>query len=179
MGVVHEKVAASLHEHPPISSLVASMPVKRIMTCFKIAVLLFPIFGIVACRKPDALLPAAMLPDREISEPYPADSLSDYVCVNPYKMPVFPGGESALLRFIIQHMRYTAVCSEVIGLTVISFIVEPDGTTGDLKILKRPHPCIEPSVREMFAQMPRWTPGEFEGKPVRIRMTFPIRLCLR
>lgn len=148
------------------------------MTQFRIFFILILLSGIAACRKPDIFLPvdeATLIQSPGTVQ----DSLQNLVCVHPEKMPVFPGEEIAFMQFATRYVRYTPACSEIIGLTVFSFVVEPDGSTSNLKILKLPHPCLEPMIREMFAQMPRWAPGELNGYPVRIQMVCPLRLCAR
>lgn len=144
------------------------MAYLKIIFAFVVLLSLLP-----GCRKPDDLLPATEFSGVEVVEPAPL-----YEIVNLQKPPLFPGGETALSRFLFKHIQYPGGCSEITGICVISFEIQTDGKTGDLNILKLPHPCFEPMIAEMFAQMPPWTPGELNGKPVRSRMVLPIRICL-
>ena len=167
-----EKMAALTPRFPPISNPDASFSLKRTMTYFGLYFALIVLFCISpGCRKPDALLPAMEPPEEQVYDPG--------ACIDPYKPPVFPGGEAALLRFLHERVKYSPRCSEYIGTSVISFEVQADGSVSDLKILKLGHPGLEPMIWEMFAQMPRWTPGEQNGEPIRTRMVCPIRLCSR
>lgn len=156
----------------------AHLPRQKMMTHFRIFLILIMLSGLFACRKPGLHLPFDEPTSVQGTGIIP-DSLQYLVYINPHKMPVFPDGEIAFMQFATRYVRYTPACSEIIGLTVFSFMVEPDGSTSNLKILKLPHPCLEPMIREMFAAMPCWTPGELNGKPVRTRMVCPIRLCAR
>lgn len=142
------------------------------MTYFGLYFALIVLFCVSpGCRKPDALLPVMEPPEDRVYDPG--------ACIDPYKPPVFPGGEAALLHFLHERVKYSTRCSEYIGTSVVSFEVQADGSVSDLKMLKLGHPGLEPMIRKMFAQMPRWTPGEVLGKPVRTRMTLPIRVCLQ
>ncbi len=135
-------------------------------------------WGFTACKRPDALWSDAEMPGECIHNP-DAANMPESALINPHKPPVFPEGEAALLHFLHEWVKYSPRCSEYIGVSAISFDVNADGSVSDLKILKLAHPSLEPMIREMFAQMPRWAPGEVSGKPARTRMILPIRVCLQ
>lgn len=168
-------VAAAIGRTRQIHLRFASFRVKLNMAYFSHFFAFILLFSTLSgCRKPDCLIPAAELSDEEISGAEPL-----YEIVRLHKQPVFPGGEANLLFFLHKHVKYAPLCSEQIGVSAISFEILVDGSVSDLKILKLGHPCLEPMIDEMFAQMPVWTPGELNGKPVRTRMVLPIRVCLQ
>ena len=54
------------------------------------------------------------------------------------QMPVFPGGEQALQRYILDHFKYPQVSLEdgVQGTIMVRFVVKENGTVGEVQILK-------------------------------------------
>ncbi len=90
------------------------------------------------------------------------------------QMPVFKGGESALMTYLSGSIPYTN--ASVSGLVVVSFVVDDDGTINDVKLLKGLHPSLDSvsmqAVRNMSGY---WTTGVQKGKQVKVRYTLPIR----
>lgn len=54
------------------------------------------------------------------------------------QMPAFPGGDSALMKYIATHLRYPALAQEygVMGVVVLKVAIMNDGRVGDVNILK-------------------------------------------
>ena len=124
------------------------------------------------------------------------------------QMPNFPGGDNILYKWLTENIKYPAVAQEVgiQGQTFVSFIVEKDGSISEvsahrtadpnaghllakvIKTTKRKQPNQEIENGEMYLDkevmrvvswMPRWQPGEQDGKPVRVRFTLPVVFRLR
>ncbi|NUO03230.1 MAG: energy transducer TonB [Saprospiraceae bacterium] len=54
-------------------------------------------------------------------------------------------------------------------------MVNKDGTISDVSVLKDiGGGCGKEAVRVVLT-MPRWSPGEANGQPVRVRFTLPVR----
>ena len=51
------------------------------------------------------------------------------------EMPEFPGGEEALYRFLIEHVKYPAIAQEmgVQGKVIVQFVVQADGQIADVE----------------------------------------------
>lgn len=92
------------------------------------------------------------------------------------QMPHFPGGQSAMTRYINENLRYPeeAEQSDVVGRAVVSFVVEPDGTLSNIKILHSLAPAFDRMALLVVQGMPRWVPGKQDGKPVRVRYNVPV-----
>jgi protein TonB len=57
-------------------------------------------------------------------------------------------------------------------------VVGKDGSISDVKILKDPGGgCGKEAVR-VVGLMPKWTPGEANGNPVKVKFTLPVRFRL-
>ena len=92
------------------------------------------------------------------------------------QMPHFPGGQSAMTRYINENLRYPeeAEQDDVVGRAVVSFVVEPDGTLSNIKILHSLAPAFDRMALLVVQGMPRWVPGKQDGKPVRVRYNVPV-----
>ncbi len=92
----------------------------------------------------------------------------------------FPGGESAMYKFIEEHLQYPeqALKEGIQGTVWVSFIIEKDGNVTNIKILKDiGGGCGEAAVA-MVKQMPRWEPAKHKGKAVRMQFNMPIKFVL-
>lgn len=92
------------------------------------------------------------------------------------QMPSFPGGQSAMMRYINENLRYPeeAEQSDVVGRAVVSFIVEPDGALSAIEIRRSLDPAFDRMALLVVQSMPRWVPGKQDGKPVRVRYNIPV-----
>ena len=96
-------------------------------------------------------------------------------------MPEFPGGEQAMMQFVADNVKYPqdAIDKEISGRVLVSFVVEKDGSIGDVKVVKGiGGGCDEEAVRVVNA-MPKWKPGMDKGKPVRVSYMMPFTFKLQ
>lgn len=97
------------------------------------------------------------------------------------KMPSFPGGEGELQKFLMENINYPAIAREnnIQGTAALSFVVGKDGSITNVQILKDPGGgCGKEAVR-VVQSMPKWTPGEANGNPVKVKFTLPVRFRLQ
>jgi periplasmic protein TonB len=97
------------------------------------------------------------------------------------KQPSFPGGEAELFKYLAENIKYPALAREnnLQGVVSLSFVVNKDGGISDVTILKDPvgGGCGKEAVR-VVGSMPKWSPGEANGNPVKVRYTLPVRFRL-
>lgn len=96
-------------------------------------------------------------------------------------MPMFPGGEAAMYKFIGKNIEYPRMAKEsgISGRVFVTFVVERDGRVTDVQVLRGiGGGCDEEAVRVIQA-MPKWTPGKQRGKPVRVQYRMPIKFTLQ
>jgi len=103
------------------------------------------------------------------------------IIVVPPVMPQFPGGDEALAEFIKSNIHYPEQDREVglHGIVYVSFVVEKTGQVTHVS-LKRGigGQCDGEAVRVVKA-MPTWIPGKNSlGRPVRVKLTLPVRFLL-
>lgn len=97
------------------------------------------------------------------------------------KMPAFPGGDAALLQWLSKNMKYPAIAQEngVSGRVVVAFVVERDGSIADVKVERGVDPYLDKEAVRVVGMMPKWSPGEQRGKPVRTRFRVPVTFRLQ
>lgn len=94
------------------------------------------------------------------------------------QMPVFPGGEAALQRYVTDHYKIPAVLLEegVHTTIMVRFVVNENGSVGDVQILKGYDSAADKEAKRVISSLPRFTPGRQQGKPVKVWYQMPIRL---
>lgn len=92
------------------------------------------------------------------------------------EMPTFPGGEDSLFQFIQTNFKFPVDSSgQSEGKTYVSFIVGPDGSISEAKILRGTWDAFNKEAVRVVEMMPAWTPGKQRGEPVAVQITLPIR----
>ena len=97
------------------------------------------------------------------------------------QMPSFPGGESALMRYIAEHLRYPSAAQDqgIQGVVMLRFVVEGTGQVGDVQILKSLDPSCDREAIRVVKSLPRFVPGRQQGRPVNVWFQLPIRFVLQ
>ena len=95
-------------------------------------------------------------------------------------MPQFPGGQIAMMKYIMENMKYPeqAMKEGIQGRVAVRFIVEKDGSISDVKPVLSVHPLLNKEAVRVVESMPKWTPGKHNGKPVRVRFNLPVMFKL-
>ena len=92
------------------------------------------------------------------------------------EMPKFPGGDEVLYQFIKVNMKYPLEAKEkgYRGRVFVNFIVEPDGSLSNIKVLRGiGGGCDEEAVR-IVESLPKFKPGMQNGEAVRVSYTVPV-----
>ena len=86
--------------------------------------------------------------------------------------PSIVGGTGALYL----NIEYPQIALElgIEGLSILEFIVEEDGSTTDVNVIKSLHPACDSAAVAAVSQT-RFVPGRQNGDIVRVRMRLPIR----
>ena len=90
-------------------------------------------------------------------------------------MPVFPGGEAALLKYL-QGVGYPQIAFEndIQGRVFVEFVIDKTGKTTNIKVVRGVHPSLDNAAINRIKNMPRWSPAKQRGRPVKLRMTLPF-----
>ncbi len=97
------------------------------------------------------------------------------------QMPVFPGGQDALLRYLVSNIKYPKAAKKagVQGTVVVQFVIEKDGAVSHVKTVgKQKSKGLEEEAIRIVKNMPRWHAGIQNGKKVRVEYALPIRFKL-
>lgn len=104
------------------------------------------------------------------------DTISNYVWGIPEILPEFPGGNKALKQFINDNIMYPEKAQEdkIEGRVIVEFRIKKDGSIEDIKVLKGVREDLDKEAVRIIKKMPKWTPGQREGKIVEIHITLPV-----
>jgi protein TonB len=106
------------------------------------------------------------------------DNQDVYVVVE--SMPTFPGGMGALMKYLAENIRYPqrAIVAGIQGRVFVNFIVEPDGSITNAKVLRGIGAGCDEEAMRVVQNMPNWIPGKQRGKPVRVSYNLPVKFML-
>lgn len=94
--------------------------------------------------------------------------------------PAFPGGQVEMSNFINKYINIPTYLMDDQGGTVyISFVVNKDGSIEQTEVIGSVSSDLDKAALDVIARMPKWIPGEQDGKSVRSRLTIPISIKLR
>ncbi|MCG8581434.1 MAG: TonB family protein [Bacteroidales bacterium] len=97
------------------------------------------------------------------------------------RMPEFPGGQAALLKYIAGNVKYPAICAEagITGKVYISFVINEQGNVVEAKVVRSPDKKLSAEALRVVNNMPRWAPGYQRDKAVRVSYTIPVNFVLQ
>jgi hypothetical protein len=90
------------------------------------------------------------------------------------------GGMAGWNKYLSENLRYppNAQRKGIEGTVIVAFVVNTDGTTTDIEILRSVGGGCDEEVIRIVQGSPKWTPGMQRGTPVRTRMRLPLRFML-
>jgi periplasmic protein TonB len=97
------------------------------------------------------------------------------------EMPMFPGGETELLKWIMEHTQYPEVAKEnnIQGKVIVRFCVTSKGGVDKVSILKGVDPELDKEAIRVVQTLPAFKPGKQGGKPVPVWYMVPINFTLK
>lgn len=103
-----------------------------------------------------------------------------YDCYSVDQEPEFPGGETAMLKFINQERNYPidAYRNRVQGRVTCGFVVTSAGRITDVEVLRGVSPSLDREAMRVINRMPAWRAGRLSNAavPVYYILTIPFRL---
>ena len=129
------------------------------------------------------------LKDLKVTDPVIKDFVSDIPVIEPEpeihivveEMPVFPGGNEALLRYIAEHVVYpeTPMQNNIQGKVYVKFCVTSTGSIDRISILKGVDPGLDEEAVRVVSTFPSFIPGKQNGVPVSVWYTAVINFKLK
>lgn len=92
------------------------------------------------------------------------------------QQPSFPGGTNALNTFILSNLKYPVWAQEkgIQGRVVVKFIVEKDGSISNVEVDQSVSPSLDNEAMRVVKAMPKWIPGQINGKAVKVECSHPF-----
>lgn len=96
------------------------------------------------------------------------------------EMPVFPGGEDAMMKFIKENFKYPTISKEndMDGMLYVSFVVDENGKVVQVEIKRGIDQYIDKEAIRVIKSFPDWSPGRQNGQAVKVKQIIPINLTL-
>ncbi len=113
-----------------------------------------------------------IIQEPEIHE-YDGTLLGEPAIVYPDVEPEYPGGESAMLKFIKDNLRYDPN-TMIAGKVYVRFTVGKDGSISNPEILRGVSPENDKEVLRVISKMPKWIPGSYQGNSAGTTMVIPV-----
>lgn len=112
------------------------------------------------------------LPDQILTE-------APFVVVE--QMPMYPGGDGELLKFIAENTHYpdSAKSKNIQGRVIVRFIVNTEGRVEEATVLKGVDPLLDAEAIRVVSTLPPFKPGFQGGKPVNVWYMVPITFTLK
>ena len=95
-------------------------------------------------------------------------------------MPIFPGGDLGLMKYIQKNVKYPAIAKEynITGKVYVSFIVDKSGSVTNVKIVRGVDKNLDAEAVRVVKSLPKYKPGRQRGISVRVMFTIPINFTL-
>jgi protein TonB len=111
------------------------------------------------------------------------EETSDEVFTYAEEMPKMHGSETAFQEYLQKNIVYPNMEREQgkTGTVYVEFEVGKDGGISNVKTV-RPvagAPGFSREAERVIRAMPPWEPGKMNGRPVKIKMTVPVRFELQ
>jgi TonB family protein len=97
------------------------------------------------------------------------------------EMPMFPGGDKELLKYIQESTKYPVIARDknIQGRVIIRFCVTAKGGVSHISVLKGVSPELDEEAMRVVSSLPAFNPGRQDGKPVPVWYMVPITFTLR
>jgi TonB family protein len=97
------------------------------------------------------------------------------------QMPMFPGGDPELLKYIGENTQYpeAAKAKNIQGKVIIKFCVTAEGKISLISVLKGVSPELDAEGIRVVQTLPAFKPGKQSGKPVPVWYMVPISFTLK
>jgi len=104
----------------------------------------------------------------------------DKIFIHVKNMPEFPGGIMALRRWIGNNVNYPAVAREngIQGTVYLRFEVTKSGKVGRVEMQKGVDPLLDNEALKVIKKLPKFKPGEQNGRKVNVWYSIPVTFKL-
>ena len=106
---------------------------------------------------------------------------SEKIFANPEVMPVYPGGQKALMAFVSDRVipKLVKADSTITGTMGVNFMIDQKGRCKDFKVYRSKGSRFDKIIIREMKHMKRWTPCMQQGRPVSMRYNVPIKMKVK
>jgi TonB family protein len=139
---------------------------------FKLSVNQKIILGLVLILSVGIVLP------REAMGQTDGSGVTPYVAVE--EMPSYPGGNSALVKFISNNIKYPPSAMEkgIQGKVIVKLCVTAQGGVSMVSVLKGVDPDLDKEAMRVVSSIKSFNPGKKAGVPVPVWYLIPITFAV-
>lgn len=103
------------------------------------------------------------------------------VFADPEQMPMFPGGEAALMKYLQENVKYPpqAIKDSIQGRVVVQFLIDKSGNVGEVNVVRSVSEDLDAEAVRVVKTLPKFTPGRMYGKAVSTLYTLPVSFMLQ
>ena len=113
--------------------------------------------------------------------PAPPSPPEDEPFVVVEEMPLFPGGDTELLKYVATNVKYPEVAraNGIHGRVIARFCVTKEGRVNRVSILRSVSPELDSEALRVVSSLPAFIPGRQGGKAVDVWYMVPIEFGLK
>jgi protein TonB len=106
---------------------------------------------------------------------------NDDIIITSEEPPIFPGGPTALLKYIADNTKYPQEAVEINmqGKVIIKFAVMYDGSVSRIEVLRGVSPLLDNEAMRVVGSLPKWRPGKQNGNPVSVWFMVPVTFQIK
>ena len=150
-----------------------------ILTLIVMSVLVVALIVFSSCGKTNDALKTE-IPAPPPPPPVPVSPDSVYVLVD--ELPVFPGGDTTMLKYIAKNTVYPAEAKmkKIQGKVVVRLVVEKDCSVSNVEVVQGVHPLLDAEAVRVVKTLPRFeSPAKKGGVAVGVHYMIPIAFALK
>lgn len=97
------------------------------------------------------------------------------------RIPLFPGGQDGLMKYLSDNVKYPKVAEDrgIQGRVILQFVIDKKGKTTDIKVVTSVDPELDAEAVRAVKAMPRWEPGLVGDKKVKVKYILPLAFKLK
>ncbi|MBK7712477.1 MAG: TonB family protein [Bacteroidales bacterium] len=120
-------------------------------------------------------------PSSPPASPAIAEDTGETPFVQVEEMPIFPGGDEALLKYIAQNTNYPANAREnsIQGRVIVRFCVTEKGSINKISVIQGVDPELDAEAIRVAGSLPTFKPGRQGGRNVPVWYMIPITFSLK
>ena len=107
---------------------------------------------------------------------------TEEIYTSAYRMPSFPGGDAALMKYISKNIRYPQMAKEngIQGKVIVKMVIMKNGKIGEVRVARSVDRDLDREAVRVCKSLPTFSPGcNANGDPVNVWYTLPVTFKLQ